>query len=62
MIVTSDILEIFDNQGQCQSRLIQIRNGVRKGLGVNVSGSTTSLVCRVLTGGALDGLVALVEE
>ena len=48
-------LELFENKGQCQSAIIDVRNGVRKLSSVNVSGSTVSLVCKLITGGPNDG-------
>jgi hypothetical protein len=48
-------VEIFDNNGQCQSAIIDVRNGVRKLSTVNVNGSTVSLVCKLITSGPNKG-------
>ena len=48
-------LELFENNGQCQSAIIDVRNGVRKLSTINVSGSTVSLVCKLITSGPNTG-------
>ena len=48
-------LELFENNGQCQSAIIDVRNGVRKLSTVNVAGSTVSLVCKLITSGPNKG-------
>ena len=48
-------LELFENNGQCQSAIVDVRNGVRKLSNVNVSGSTVRLVCRLITSGPNEG-------
>ena len=48
-------LELFDNNGQCQSAIIDVRNGVRKLSSINISGSTVSLVCKLITSGPNKG-------
>lgn len=48
-------LELFENNGQCQSAIVDVRNGVRKLSTVNVSGSTVSLVCKLITSGPNKG-------
>jgi hypothetical protein len=48
-------LEFFENNGQCQSAIIDVRNGVRKLSAVNVSGSTVRLVCRLIASGPNEG-------
>lgn len=48
-------LELFENNGQCQSAIIDVRNGVRKLSTLNVSGSTVSLVCKLITSGPNEG-------
>ncbi len=53
---------VFETQGQCQSQLIQLRNDARRLTGVNVSGSTTSFVCKLITKGPLAGLFEIVAE
>ena len=53
------LIEIFESQGQCQSRVIQLRNGVRGVSGLNLNGGTTSFVCKLITRGPLEGLVGL---
>lgn len=53
-------LELFDNHGDCQSAIIDIRNGVRKLVGLNVNGSTVSLVCKLVTDGPNKGKYVLI--
>jgi hypothetical protein len=48
-------LELFENQGQCQSAIVDVRNGVRKLSTINVSGSTVSLFCKLITSGPNKG-------
>lgn len=48
-------LELFEDNGQCQSAIIDVRNGVRKLSTINVSGSTVSLVCKLITSGPNKG-------
>lgn len=48
-------LELFENNGQCQSAIIDVRNGVRKLSTINVSGATVSLVCKLITSGPNTG-------
>ncbi len=52
--------ELFNSHGDCQSAIIQIRNGVRRLVGLNVSGSTVSLVCRLVTSGPNQGKYQLI--
>jgi opacity protein-like surface antigen len=53
-IVFADV-ELFENNGQCQSAIIDVRNGVRKLSNINVNGSTVRLVCRLITSGPNQG-------
>ena len=53
-IVFAD-LELFESNGQCQSAIVDVRNGVRKLSTVNVSGATVSLVCKLVTDGPNKG-------
>jgi hypothetical protein len=52
--------ELFNSHGECQSAIVDIRNGVRKLVGVNVSGSTVSLVCKLVTDGPNKGKYQLI--
>jgi hypothetical protein len=52
--------ELFSSHGECQSAIIDIRNGVRKLVGVNVSGGTVSLVCKLVTDGPNKGKYQLI--
>jgi hypothetical protein len=49
----------FQQQKLWQERF-KIRNGVRKLVGVNVSGGTVSLVCKLVTGGPNNGKYQLI--
>jgi hypothetical protein len=52
--------ELFSSHGECQSAIVDIRNGVRKLVGVNVSGGTVSLVCKLVTSGPNKGKYQLI--
>ncbi len=48
-------LELFSSNGECQSAIVGVRNGVRKLSAINVSGSTVSLVCKLVSDGPNKG-------
>ena len=53
---------VFDNQGECQSEVIRLRNTVRRGTTVNLPGSAVNGVCKLITSGPLEGLFELVLD